>query len=94
MKIKQHAVITNPAEFLKGDYSRCFALFGDQISVDGWIDCGQIEFDVTVDNRQVLDVVLTALEEKIKEEQLQHEQKMIQLEQMKKELLSLEHITD
>ena len=65
MKLKQHLVITDPAAFLKGNYSSCFALFDHKAGYHGWIDAGIIEFDVNVDSGLVLKTAQAELDEEI-----------------------------
>ena len=54
MKIKQHVVITDPNKLMKGNLN-CFNLFESECRhMTGWIDCGLVEIDVTVDMSLVL----------------------------------------
>ena len=65
MKIKQHVVITQPAQFLKGNYSSFFTLFYYKTGIDGWIDCGEVTLNIEVDSADVVRIVSDELDEQI-----------------------------
>ena len=65
MKIKQHVVLTQPAQFLKGNYSSCFTLFDYKTGIDGWIDCGEVTLNIEVDSDDVIRVATQDLDEQI-----------------------------
>ena len=65
MKIKQFVVITNPAEFLKGDYYSSLNLFDHETNIDGWIGCGEITLDIEVDSDELIRIVTDDLDTQI-----------------------------
>ncbi len=67
MKIKQHLILTEPLNFAKGDYDDCFTLFEHAPSVEGWFDCGEVEFEVDIDTKKVIQSSLEAIEAKEQE---------------------------
>jgi hypothetical protein len=87
MKIKQNLVVINPDAFLRGDYERCFTLFGYPPGVGGWVEAGEIEIDVNVDSAAVVDVVTAAIDKEIDTNKV----KITLLENRKRELLALTH---
>ena len=87
MKIKQTLHITNPEDFLRGDYDSCFGLYGRESAVNRWIICGEIEIDVDVDTGDVIQVVSDAIDVEIGK----HTAMLNVLERRKSELLCLTH---
>ena len=91
MKIKQHLLITNPADFLKGHYECCFNLMkypGKYLPKD-WIICGEIEFDVEVDTGEVIQKVVSVMDREIEKASEEFALKMHLLKRRKEEFLAL-----
>ena len=91
MKLKMHAVLTDPNLFLRGHYDFAFGLFETEQSVDDWTNCGEVEFDVDVDRGEVIAKVVNAINIQIDEERAQFTARMDVLESRKNELLALTH---
>ena len=90
MKIKQHLVITNPDAFLRGDYTDCFTLYDSPSdTIDGWIDCGEIELNVQVDTGAALIKVTAAIDKQMEKERTEFSQRMEILDRRKQELQAL-----
>ena len=62
MKIKQFLTITDPSAFLKGDHSSCFSLFNHRCDYEGWVVCGEVEFDVDIDTMKVRETAMQKIE--------------------------------
>ncbi|NRA49215.1 MAG: hypothetical protein HRU12_08775 [Phaeodactylibacter sp.] len=91
MKIKQQLIITDPLEFAKGNYLSCFTLSGMTTGIDEWINCGEIELDIDIDAKQVIQSSLDAIERK---EQAVKDQAAAALEALRAEkstLLAIGH---
>jgi hypothetical protein len=87
-KIKQHLIITDPLEFMRGDYGSCFTLFETESRGSGdWIDCGEIELSINVDEDDIRKTCLAKLDE----EEAKANAKMTMLERARNELLCLTH---
>jgi hypothetical protein len=91
VKIKQHVVITDPDQFLRGDFQTCFTLYSTPTQIGNWIDCGEVELDINVDHDQVTAKVLEVLDAEIDKERAEHELKMNMLITRKNELLAITH---
>ena len=92
MKVKQHIVIKDIMAFQRGDYSNCFTVFGTETKgVTGWIDVGEIEFDIDVDMDDIKKTCIAQIE--LQEEAVRAElgAKLTLLERAKNELLSIGH---
>ena len=88
MKLKQHIVLTEPGNFLKGDYHSCFNLYDSvECLPKDWVDCGVIEIDVNPDTGKMLEKVAADLDYKIERAKLA----ITVLENQKRELLALTH---
>jgi len=88
MKLKQHIVLTEPENFLKGDYHSCFSLYDSvEYLPDGWIDCGVIEIDINPDTGKMIEKVAADIDRKIETAKLA----VTVLENQKRELLALTH---
>jgi hypothetical protein len=85
MKIKQYLTITDPVDFLRGNYYDCFNLFSHATTVSDWICCGEIEFDVDVDTCKVRDVAVQEIETKLTAARVL----LDQLESQKRDLLAI-----
>lgn len=89
MKFKQYLFIRDPLAFAKGNYFDCFTLFETEDLVDGWINAGQIEFEVNVDINAVVSAATKMLdkrEAKIREEM---QDKLSRVKQARAELLAI-----
>jgi hypothetical protein len=91
MKIKQYIHITDPAEFLRGDYHSCFTLFDLPNQHSKWLDGGPIELDINIDHDKATATVIDALDKEIESERAEHSLKMDMLQTRKDELLALTH---
>ena len=91
MKIKQYLHITDPGEFLRGDYHSCFALFDSPNVHSKWIDAGKIVLDLDVDRDAMTVQVIDTLDAEIEKEQAEHSLKMDLLNTRRNELLALTH---
>jgi hypothetical protein len=94
MKIKQYIHITDPSEFLRGDYHSCFTLFDSPNVHSKWIGAGEIELDINIDHDKAVTGVLKILDEEIETELAEHSLKMDLLQTRKNELLALTHEVD
>ena len=90
MKLKLQLVLTDPAKYLKGYYHHVFTLLEGETSVDGWINCGEVEIDVDVDTGMVLEVAKAELDNEIGK----HTAAINVLENRKSELLALTYDGD
>jgi hypothetical protein len=88
MRFKLHVVITDPNQFLRGDYG-CLTFLDYETSVPGWIDLGQLEFEMPVNTAVLIEKTLAAIDEQIKEENANYTMRMDVLETRKKELIAL-----
>ena len=92
MKIKQTLFITHPEEFVKGDFSICFGLYGNPLCPGSWINCGEIELDIDdskIDQGKILARVVKGLDDQIENERLLFAQRLQSLQAQRKELLAL-----
>jgi hypothetical protein len=87
MKIKQHLVITNVEDFLRGDYSLCFNLYGSPSIPDGWVYVSEIEIDVDVNMESAVGTAMEDLDRQIDTVKLV----VTALECRKRDLLALTH---
>ena len=86
MKIKQHLHISRPDNFMKGDYTYCFSLFGFEVENDSdYIHCGEIEVDVDVDTKRCVESLTASIDLELGK----HTAAITILEQRKAELLAL-----
>ncbi len=96
MKFKQYLYITAPDSFAAGHYGGCFTLSGNEDMTDSeycsdWINVGEIEFEVDIDNKTLVDKQVKNIEMAEQEERARHQVKMDILANKKKNLLSIEH---
>ena len=91
MKIKQVLHITEPNDFLKGDYHSCFALFDKDVSFGDWIVVGEIELDVNVEPQALIDKTVAAIDAKAEKIRGEMSAKLAILEARKNELLAITH---
>ncbi len=93
MKIKQYVFISDPKEFIRGDYDWCFALKGypESAACSDWTLCGEIELDVNIDTSEIIAKVSDGIEEEIEEITEKYNAAIHILETRKRELLSLTH---
>ena len=62
MRLRLHLHITNPMDFVKGDYDSCFSLDGRKWDLDGWVYAGEVEMDIPViDSDEMNQVIVKAL---------------------------------
>jgi hypothetical protein len=86
MKLNMHVIITDPAQFLKGNYHNCFSLYDTDLYLPkDWVHCGTVDIDVEPDTGQMIETVSARLDEKI----LELEGKTEVLRNRKAELLAL-----
>ena len=91
MKVKQFLIMTDPNDFLRGEYNWTFSLFGAESTQDNHVNCGELEFEVNVDEKQVVSTVSKAIKQKIKDEIAEHAKRVVVLETRLNELLALEY---
>lgn len=65
MQLNMQLVITNPVEFLRGDYSTCLTLYDHETTVEGWINCGWIAVEINATTEQIFGAAVSDLDEKI-----------------------------
>jgi hypothetical protein len=91
MKFNHHIIITDPEEFLRGDYHSCFGLYDtNKCLPDEWVDCGKIEFEINVDTKTLIEIAAAEIDQEIAAASTL----LTMLERRKNELLSLEHVTN
>ena len=92
MKLKLHLYITEPEDFMKGDYDWCFKVSSnDNLNGGGWISCGEAELNISVDTGTVISKTVGALSKKIDEEKAVFSARLKSLEDRKANLLALTH---
>lgn len=91
MKVKQYLYITNPQDFLRGDYSTSLTLTGYESVYSEWINCGQIELDVNVSKEELVKSTLSALEQQEILARQEFDKKIAILSDAKHELLAIGH---
>ena len=92
MKITQTLVITNPDDFLRGDYGYAFSLYNEsnlEYIRSPHVVVGEIELDVNVSIEDTTITVIDAIDSQIKEAQADFNKKVAALQARKQELLSL-----
>ncbi len=90
MKFKMHVIITDAIAFARGDYFGSLSLYNTTMTIEGWIDCGEIEFEIDVDSKRVLDMANGELDEKIENAYALAETYKV----TKAELLALPHLVE
>ena len=93
MKIKQQLYITNPDEFMAGDYQACFNLFGDDDPrpCDGWVAAGEVWLDVEIDRGEMAAKLISDLDKAAEEVKADAARKLEQIAAKKQELLAIEY---
>ena len=85
LKIKQHLVVTNLDEFLKGNHARSIDIIGHKTALPEWFDIGEIEIEHDVDIGALTVHAVKYLDAAAKELYTQ----LSKLEQRKQELLAI-----
>ncbi len=96
MKFKQYLYITFPESFANGNYGACFTIsdcedMSNSEYCSDWINVGEIEFEVDIDNKTLVDKQVKAIEIAEQRERAEHQVKMDLLAEKKQNLLSIEH---
>ena len=66
MKLKQNIVITDAAQFLKGNYHSCFSLYDStEYLPDKWMVVGEVDIDIEADTGKLIQYVKAEIDEKI-----------------------------
>lgn len=89
MKIKQTLFITEPDEFLRGDYTQCLNLYGDDVAPKSWIDCGPIDIEIDLDLTDMTAKAVQAIDAQIERETGKWAARLALLKRRKQELLAL-----
>jgi hypothetical protein len=90
MKLKLLLHITDTLKFSRGEYDGCFGLYThNNDSIDGWMCCGEVEFDVDIDSGEVAAKAVADIEKEEERIKLAYTEKMAFLEQSKQELLCI-----
>ena len=86
MKVKFNLYISDPVQFARDPTSyMAYSLASGHFMDDAWINCGEVEFDIDVENKRVLDAATAELDEQIGK----HTAMINVLETRKAELLAL-----
>jgi len=92
MKVKLNLYITNPEDFMKGDYEWCFKVSSDDsLDGNGWMACGDADLNVNVDNGEVIASSVRELSKQIDEEKSVFSARLHSLEERKARLLAITH---
>lgn len=85
--MKFYASITNPVDFARGTQPTIH-VWDCPITLDGWLDIGCIEIEITEEHRKAAQALAIDLLEKMEAKKLEELQ---EARNMKRDLLSLEH---
>jgi hypothetical protein len=91
MKIKQQLYISNPDDFMRGNYATCIDITGIDFTMDSWVLCGEIEVNIDFDSTSLIAKIVTTIDAEIEKERAEHSLKMDMLQTRKDELLALTH---
>ena len=90
MNIKRHLYITNPVDFIKGNYDHCFVVStSPDLGVGGWVYAGLQELTVKADIANVTSQTVAHLEAEKVKEQDEHTLKMTILDHQINDLLCI-----
>ena len=96
MKHKQYLYISNPESFNEGSYNSAFTLAADPDLATGqytrgWINAGEIEFEVNIDSETVTNTLVSAFDAEISKIRAESTVKIDMLQTKINELLAIEH---
>jgi len=90
--------IRDPEAYHQGKYSYCFSVETDRAFIDrvmtDWIFACEFEADINVDDADIAQAAITAIDNEITETRARLQGKVNELETRKANLLSLEHKTE
>lgn len=97
--MKLYIYISNPEEFLQGDYDFCFratSMTPEKIarSVPEYIHAGTVEVEINVEDRAVRQVAKSIIDAEMRKVRGESEAKLEALEHRKQRLLAIEHKGD
>ena len=88
--MKLYAYITDPEDFLNGEYNWCFGLSAKP-EISAWLRAGEIEVEFDLDEKQVRQIAVEQINAEMQVRRDDFTRGMGELEQRKQELLSITH---
>ena len=90
--MKLYIYITNPEEYLAGEYRWCFSASAETGLAGGtWLLAGQVEVELDVDENKIRQIAVAEIEQEMEQRRSDFTHGMEQLEAKKQKLLSITH---